>query len=115
MRAGELRERVRIDRFTGAADGRGGAAAGWTEVCTVSCSADDAWVRERLAASGLQAEGGSNLWIRYRTGIDAGMRAVIAAGPYAGTYNIRGVQVVKARGTARAEGLAIACEKGVAV
>lgn len=114
MRSGDLRERVRVDRFTGDPDDRGGASEEWTEVCTVACSADDAWVRERLAASGLQAEGGTTLLIRYRTGVDAGMRAVIAAGPYAGTYNIRGAQVVKARGTARPEGLALACDKGVA-
>ena len=115
MRNGELRERVTIQSETRTPDDRGGADVSWASVCTVACAVDENWVRERLAMSGLQAEGGTTIRIRYRSGIAASMRAVIAAGPYAGTYNIRGVMVINARGTARPEALALACERGVAV
>lgn len=115
MRAGELRERVTIQSETRTPDDRAGADVTWTTVCTVACAVDENWVRERLAMSGLQAEGGTTMRIRYRAGIKASMRAVISAGPYAGTYNIRGALIINARGTARPEALALACERGVAV
>lgn len=115
MRAGELRETVTIQREVRTPDDRKGATVEWETVCTVAAAIDENWVRERLAMSGLQAEGGTTVRIRYRPDINATMRAVIASGPFAGVYNIRGALVINARGTARPEAIALACERGVAV
>ena len=115
MRIGLLREHVSIQSRVETPDDRLGQEVAWTETFSEACSVDDAWVRERLMAGGfLQAEKGSSILIHYREGIKTTMRAVISNGPYAGTYSIVGSLPVKARGSARIEALALACEKGAA-
>lgn len=115
MRGGLLRSRVEIQSSVETPDGRGGATITWPSVTAVPCSVDDAWARERLAAGGLEGNVGTVITIRERAGVSVGMRAVVTSGPGLGTYNIVGVQELKARGTGRVEGLLLNCEKGVAV
>jgi head-tail adaptor len=110
-----LRETVSLQRQSETADGGGGASLAWSEIVSLRCAVDESWARERLASSGLESDTGVAIRVRYRTGIDAAMRAVIASGPYAGTYNVTGKLVVTARGTSRPESLILSAERGVAV
>ena len=113
MRAGPLRSKARLEREVRASDDRRGAAVTWDLVAEIRCSVDDAWARERLEATSEEAARGAAVLIRYRAGVKASMRLVVTHGPGTGTYNIRGVTVVKARGTGRPEALLLSCETGV--
>lgn len=115
MRAGVMRSRLEIQTEVKTPDGRGGSTITWAAAHRVACSVDDAWARERLAAGGLEGNVGTVITIRQRTGVTVGMRAVVTSGPGLGTYNIRGVQDLKARGAGRVEGLLLNCERGTAV
>lgn len=113
MRGGSLRSKARLERETRTPDDRRGAVVSWTLVATLRCSVDDAWARERLEGTSEEAARGAAILIRHRAGVKASMRIVVTHGPGTGTYNIRGVTVVKARGTGRPEALLLDCETGV--
>ncbi|WP_153135171.1 phage head closure protein [Paraburkholderia agricolaris] len=77
MRAGDLNRRVRIERNGGAEDELGQPIPGWVEVTTVWCNVKMLTGKETLTSEAEVANATASLRIRYRTGIDNGMRAVL--------------------------------------
>lgn len=77
MRAGELRHRITLQRKGQVQDPNTGAMIDtWATVATVWAGIEYLSVREFIAARTGQVEISARITIRYRTGIDATMRAV---------------------------------------
>lgn len=87
MRAGRLPHRITIQRLTETPDSLGALVKSWVAVATVWGSSDILSAREFFAASAVNAEQTVKFLIRYRTGIDSGMRVLFAGK----TYDIQGV------------------------
>lgn len=103
---GDLRRRCRIEQETRSADGGGGFTISWTEVCTVWAKVWPVISREALSAERLEARVDTLIVIRYRAGLNAGMRATVDGV----SYQIHGVIDPQSR----REWLELNCQSGVA-
>lgn len=84
---GELRHRVSIERVIRVSDSAGGATTTWELVAMVwaaiwTRSSDELVEHDRVAGRATH-----DVWLRYRAGIDPGMRIVFGAR----VFDIRGV------------------------
>ncbi|WP_042297116.1 phage head closure protein [Paraburkholderia bannensis] len=80
MEAGKLNRRVRIERRAGDDDrdpDTGQPLDTWVEVMTVRCNVKMLTGKETLRADSDVGEATASIRIRFRTGIDNGMRAVV--------------------------------------
>lgn len=76
MRAGELRHRVTIQQFTAARDAVGGETKTWSDLATVYAAALPISGREYVALRQAQSDITIRFRLRYRSGINTGMRVV---------------------------------------
>ncbi|MBY6265569.1 head-tail adaptor protein [Azospirillum sp. 412522] len=74
--AGDLDQRIRIEAKTRVPDEGGGSAEAWTLVASVWAKVWPVSGRERAEARQVQAATLMRFKVRYRTGLDAGMRIV---------------------------------------
>ncbi|KAA0592949.1 SPP1 family predicted phage head-tail adaptor [Azospirillum lipoferum] len=74
--AGDLDQRIRIEAKTRVEDEGGGSAEAWTPVATVWAKVWPVSGRERAEARQVQAATLMRFKLRYRDGLDAGMRIV---------------------------------------
>lgn len=74
--AGELDQRVLIERPDDHPDGRGGAVKGWAEVATVWARVRPISGRERLSAQQVEAATSYRVVIRRRTDVTAACRVI---------------------------------------
>lgn len=95
MRAGQLRQRVLLQRKSYEQDQKSGAMVEtWQDVANVWASVEPLSVREFIASQAMQAEITARAVIRYRADIDASMR-LIHRGKI---YNIIGILADKNSG-----------------
>lgn len=105
--AGELDQRVRIEKPASTPDGRGGTVKGWAELATVWARVRPISGRERAAAGQIEAAATYRVTIRRRTDVTADCR-ILWQGM---AMNIR---FVPASGS-RAMWTVIDCDAGVPV
>lgn len=85
--AGQLRNRVTLQKPETIVSGYGERTRSWADVCTVWADFHPLSVREFIAQSGPQSRVSARVVIRYRDDVDATMRLVHRGK----TYNIAGV------------------------
>ena len=110
MRAGDLRDRVTIQRATTADDGFGNTISGWSDLLTVWANIRETPGKEIVAAGRIEASRTATIRVRASSlsrGVTAADR-IIARGQF---WNIRSVSAV---GDGR-ELIEFLCEAGVAV
>lgn len=71
---GALRERVVLEAVSGAADGQGGWEPGWTAVAEVFALVEPGRVSNRVVGDGRGEVGAFRVTVRFREGLEAGMR-----------------------------------------
>ncbi len=76
MRAGDLRNRVKIQSKSVTRNTFGEEVVSWVDVATVWAAIEPLSGREFLAAQAVNAELTVRIRIRYRTGIDSSMRVL---------------------------------------
>jgi len=103
--AGELDQRVTLQRPDSAPDGRGGVTKGWSDIATVWARVRPISGRERAAAGQIEAAATYRVTIRRRTDITADCRIV-----WQGI--VMNIRSVPASGS-RAMWTVIDCEAGV--
>ena len=106
INAGDLRERVRLERFAGVDDGAGGQTDAWALVDSVWASVLPTGGREQLEAGALTGVQGFRVRIRWRSGLDTTNRFVWNGR----ALNIRSIEDPDGR----REALLAFCESGVA-
>lgn len=82
MQAGKLRHRVRIQHKVTSQHPVTGEqlTEQWVDFAKVWASVDDLSARDFIAAQAIQSEAKSRVVIRYRDGVTAAMRVVLASG-----------------------------------
>lgn len=81
IRAGELRDRVTLQRWTPADDPRWGQGGSWTEYATVWASVTPTQAVERLRDQGVQSEVSHQIRLRYRPDVAAKDRVLYRGKP----------------------------------
>jgi SPP1 family predicted phage head-tail adaptor len=77
LRAGKLRDRIRLERSVVGVDGAGRrTGTTWIPVATVWANVEPLSARDAIVAAETAAKVIAKIWIRYRPGVDATMRAV---------------------------------------
>lgn len=76
MRAGDLRNRIKIQQKSVTRDTFGGETVTWTDVVTVWAAIEPISGREYYAAQQVQAEASTRIRIRYYAGITTSMRVL---------------------------------------
>lgn len=90
MRAGDLRDRITVQRPTTGDDGFGNVTTGWADLCTLWANIRETPGKEAVAAGRIEASRTATIWVR-----DSSVSRDITAADrvvYAGqVWNIRGV------------------------
>lgn len=95
IRAGDLRQRAKIQGASTTRDSVGGTTQAWSDLVTVWADISPLTGKEIQQAAKLQAEVDTEIRIRHRAGIDSTMRVLqIDTGEI---YDIRSVRDVRAR------------------
>lgn len=81
--AGQLTQRVTLQQRVTTTNAIGETVSTWADVATVWAGAEPLRGRELFAASQAQSSVSVRLTIRWRAGVDAGMRVVWRGEPYA--------------------------------
>lgn len=91
MRAGGLRDRVTIRKFTTSRSPSGQPIEKWEDVATIWAEVKGISGRELVSSGAVIAEATIRVWVRFRRDITAASRLKILSGAYAGsTLNIIG-------------------------
>lgn len=83
MRAGQLKTRISIERPSTATDELGQPIEGWADVAVVWGDVRHLSGTESIKAGAVTSAVNASIRIRWMTGLDAGMRVLIGAVPYA--------------------------------
>lgn len=73
---GQLKHRLRLERFEAIPDGGGGETGNWQFVADVWAAIEAGSPREIYTASTLQGRSGAIIWIRHRPDVTTNMRFV---------------------------------------
>lgn len=120
IEAGRLRHRVRIEELTYLRDSNGEVIQDqntgetrqeWAEVATVWAAVEPLSAREFIQSQAIQSQVTTRIVIRYRDGLQAGMRAVhVRTGRADMIYNIHGILSDQDSGLAY---ITMPCSQGV--
>lgn len=76
MNAGQLDQRVTVERASSGTDDYGEVITGWTPVCTTWATVEPLSGREYIAAMSAQSEVTTRIRMRYRPGITSADRVI---------------------------------------